>query len=202
MRILDERVYVGPNLYAHFPVVRLRVDLGVFEDWPSARLGPAFIDGLLAALPGLRDHGCSYRRPGGLVRRLREDEGTWMGHILEHVALELQGLAGADVTFGKTRSSGRRGQYDVVYEYEQRDVGLRAAKLGLRLLLSLVPAELRPADAVPAGFAFAREREEFIRYAQRHALGPSTAELAHGPTRGYVRDRHGIRRAREDEPGD
>ncbi|HEU4699223.1 MAG TPA: cyanophycin synthetase [Gemmatimonadales bacterium] len=177
MRILDETVYVGPNLYARFPVLRLLVDLGVFEEWPSARLGAPFIDGLLAALPGLHDHGCSYRAPGGLARRLREDEGTWLGHILEHVALELQELAGAHVTFGKTRGAGPRGHYHVVYEYEQRDVGLRAGELALTLLMSLVPAALRPAGAVPDGFDFARERDEFIRWAQRRAFGPSTAAL-------------------------
>ena len=65
---------------------------------------PAFVDGLVAALPGLGEHGCSYREPGGFIRRMREDEGTWLGHVLEHVAIELQNVAGEDVTFGKTRS--------------------------------------------------------------------------------------------------
>lgn len=177
MQVLERQVYVGPNLYARFPLIRLVVDLGAFEEWPSARLGPAFIDGLLEALPGLHDHGCSHAEPGGFARRLREGEGTWMGHILEHVALELQELTGAHVTFGKTRSLAMPGHYWLVYEYEQRDVGLRAADLGLVLLMSLVPSELRPAGAVPDGFVFDRARDEFIRYAQRHALGPSTAAL-------------------------
>ena len=119
MRILDRAVYVGPNLYAHFPVIRLDVDLGVLEDWPSAKLGPDFINGLLAALPGLTQHGCSYGEPGGFVRRLREGEGTWMGHILEHVAIALQVLTGSKVAFGKTRGSGEPGQYHVVYEYQE-----------------------------------------------------------------------------------
>jgi len=108
MRILDRAVYVGPSLYAHFPVIRLEVDLGPLEEWPSAKLGPAFIDRLIEALPGLHEHGCSYGEPGGFIRRLREDEGTWMGHILEHVAIELQNVAGEPVTFGKTRGAGRR----------------------------------------------------------------------------------------------
>src|SRR5690606_1579532 len=111
MKILDRAVYVGPSLYAHFPVIRLDVDLGELEDWPSARLGERFIDSLLAALPGLNEHGCSYGEPGGLVRRLHEGEGTWMGHILEHVAIELQNIAGHHITFGKTRSLGPRGHY-------------------------------------------------------------------------------------------
>ena len=73
MRILDRAVYVGPSLYAHFPVIRLDVDLGELENWPSGRLGPSFTDGLVAALPGLREHGCSYGKPGGFIRRLTED---------------------------------------------------------------------------------------------------------------------------------
>ena len=177
MRILERQVYVGPNLYAHFPVIRLLLDLEPLEDWPSAKLGAGFIDGLLAALPGLHEHGCSYRAPGGFVRRLREDEGTWMGHILEHVALELQARTGADVTFGKTRSTRIRGQYDVVYQYHQREVGLRAAELAVDLLHSLLPPELRGSGSVPGGFDLARERDDFIRYAQRRALGPSTGSL-------------------------
>ena len=111
MRIMDRAVYVGPSLYAHFPVIRLDVDLDALEDWPTARLGSAFIEPLLEALPGLADHGCSYGTAGGFVRRLREGDGTWMGHVLEHVAIELQCVAGHSITFGKTRSLGPRGQY-------------------------------------------------------------------------------------------
>ena len=104
MRILERTVYVGPSLHAHFPVIRLVVDLGELEQWPTGRLGPAFVDGLVAALPRLAEHGCSYRKPGGFLRRMREDEGTWLGHVFEHVAIELQNIAGEDVTFGKTPS--------------------------------------------------------------------------------------------------
>ncbi|MEO6690668.1 MAG: cyanophycin synthetase, partial [Dokdonella sp.] len=97
MRILDRSVFVGPSLYAHFPVIRLELDLGELEQWPTGRLGAAFVDGLVAALPGLEQHGCSYREPGGFIRRMREGEGTWLGHVLEHVAIELQNVAGEDV---------------------------------------------------------------------------------------------------------
>ncbi|GAF93601.1 unnamed protein product, partial [marine sediment metagenome] len=89
MRILDRSVYVGPSLYAHFPVIKLELDLGELENWPTAKLGEKFIDGLVEALPGLQEHGCSYREPGGFIRRMREGEGTWLGHVLEHVAIEL-----------------------------------------------------------------------------------------------------------------
>ncbi|MHC4408766.1 MAG: cyanophycin synthetase, partial [Planctomycetota bacterium] len=101
----------------------------------------------------------------------------WLGHVWEHVALELQNVAGMRVTFGRTRSSGTPGQYDVVYEYVDEEVGLEAGRLGLTLLHSLLPAELRPKGAVPDDFDFAEERDGFIRFAQRRALGPSTASL-------------------------
>jgi len=177
MRILDRSVYVGPSLYAHFPVIRLDLDLGPLEAWPTGRLGNGFVGELAAALPGLAEHGCSYKQPGGFLRRMREDEGTWLGHVLEHVAIELQNMAGEEVTFGKTRSAGAPGVYTVVYEYAQRDEGIAAGELGLRLLSSLLPAEIRPADSLPDGWSWQEARDEFIRFAQRRALGPSTAAL-------------------------
>ena len=180
MRILDRSVYVGPSVYALFPVIRLEVDLEALEEWPSTRLGPGFINGLLDLLPGLREHGCSYGEPGGFVRRLTEDEGTWMGHILEHVAIELQALAGHQVTFGKTRGADRPGLYHVVFEYEQQSVGLEAADLAMRLLRSLLPPELAKGVEVSSPdepFNFPEERDSFIRFAQRRNLGPSTMSL-------------------------
>jgi len=188
LKIEERNVYVGPSLYAHFPVIRLVLDLGPLEAWPSAKLGPAFIDGLLAALPGLQDHGCSFGEAGGFVRRLRggpqvgddpeQQQGTWLGHVFEHVAIELQNIAGEDVSFGKTRSvPGRPGVYAVVYEYAQRDEGIEAGELALKLLCSLLPAELRPQDVVPEDWQWEEARTDFIRYAQRRALGPSTASL-------------------------
>ncbi len=178
MRILERSVYVGPSMYAHFPVIRLELDLGPLEEWPTGRLGPGFVDGLVAALPSLAEHGCSFREPGGFIRRMREDEGTWLGHVLEHVAIELQNVAGEDVTFGKTRSiDGRPGVYTVVYEYAQREEGIAAGDLAIRLLSSLLPEAIRPAASVPEGWTWDEARDEFIRYAQRRALGPSTASL-------------------------
>jgi cyanophycin synthetase len=183
MRILDRSVYVGPSLYAHFPVIRLDLDLGELEQWPTGRLGGGFVDALAAALPGLAEHGCSYREPGGLFRRMREGDGTWLGHVLEHVGIELQNLAGEEVTFGKTRSTGTPGVYTVVYEYAQRDEGIAAGELALRLIASLLPDPLRPADAVPADWSWTEARDEFIRFAQRRALGPSTASLVRAAER-------------------
>ena len=182
MKIVERNVYVGPSLYAHFPVIRLVLDLGPLEAWPTGRLGSAYVDALIAVLPGLHDHGCSYGEPGGFIRRMRGDEndpeGTWLGHVLEHVAIELQNVAGEAVTFGKTRSiDGQPGVYTVVYEYEQRDEGIEAGELALQLLCSLLPADIRPAGTVPDDWHWADARDAFIRYAQRRALGPSTASL-------------------------
>jgi len=177
MRILDRSVYVGPSLYAQFPVIRLDLDLEELEQWPTVRLGKDFIGGLLRALPGLHEHGCSYGEPGGFVRRMGEDEGTWLGHVLEHVAIELQNVAGEQVTFGKTRGAGRDGVYTVVYEYAQKEEGIEAGELAMRLLGSLLPEAIRPERLVPEGWEWNTARDEFIRYAQRRALGPSTMSL-------------------------
>ena len=176
MKILATNVYVGPNLYANFRVIRLTIDLGTLEQWPTVKLGPGFVSALCEALPGLREHTCSYSEKGGFLRRMTEDEGTWMGHVLEHVAIELQNMTGAKVSFGKTRGAGKPGHYDVVYEYEQEDVGLEAARVGLTLINSLLPEAARQA-AVPEGYSWDKERDAFIRLAQRRALGPSTASL-------------------------
>ncbi len=176
MRIVDQRTYVGPNLYATFPVIRYTLELGPLEQHPSATI-PGFVDALLERIPTLAEHGCSYGEPGGFVRRLREDGGTWMGHVLEHVAIELQNLCGHRVSFGKTRSTGAaEGQYHVVFAYEEASVGERAGQLALRLLHHLLPPELAQAD-LDDDFDFEAELEALIRASQRRALGPSTASL-------------------------
>jgi cyanophycin synthetase len=150
------------------PAIRLVVDIGDLEDRPSNTI-PGFSERLIDLIPSLYDHGCSLGYPGGFVQRLRE--GTWMGHVLEHVALELQNLAGAVVTRGKTRGADEPGVYNVVYEFAQEDVGLAAGRLGVRLLNHLI-------DAAEPGFDFVRELEDdVIRVAERLAYGPSTGAI-------------------------
>jgi cyanophycin synthetase len=113
LQVIECRVYRGPHLYSHTPMIRIQVDLGALEEWPTSRL-PGFSDKLLACLPGLAQHTCSLGKPGGFASRL--NEGTWMGHVIEHVALEIQAMAGMGVTRGKTRSvRNRRGQYNILY---------------------------------------------------------------------------------------
>jgi cyanophycin synthetase len=177
MKILDTRVYRGPNQYALRKVIRLRVDLGELEDYPTRKL-PGFTEALLAAMPTLYEHTCSYDEPGGLIRRMTEDEGTWLGHVLEHVAIELQCLAGTPVSYGKTRSHDLPlGQYHVIFSFDEEVVGLEAGEIGLRLIRSLLPPE-REAH-LSGAFDFQEELEGLVRLAQRRAFGPSTAALVH-----------------------
>jgi cyanophycin synthetase len=179
MKIVSTNVFVGPNVWASFPVIRHVVDLGVLEDWPSAKIGQEYVDALVEALPGLHEHGCSYREPGGFVRRLREDEGTWLGHVMEHCALEIQGVAGSDVTFGRTRSTGDHGCYNMVYAYGQRDVGLEAGQMALRLLMHLLPDSLKEQieyDFDPE-FDWDAELKAFVLHSQKREFGPSTGSL-------------------------
>jgi cyanophycin synthetase len=175
MKILETRVYRGPNLYALRPVIRLRVDLGELEDFPTAKL-PGFSECLLELIPSLCGHACSDDGDGGFVRRLTDDEGTWLGHVLEHLAIELQILAGTPVSFGKTRSEHLpAGQYHVVYSYVEEAVGLAAGDLALRVIRHLLPPEREAHD--PSPFDVQAELERLVRTAQRYALGPSTAAL-------------------------
>ena len=169
LRILETRVLRGPNYWAREPVIRLLVDLGVLEDFPSDKL-PGFTDALVALLPTLEDHACSLGRRGGFITRLRE--GTWAGHIAEHIALEFQNLAGTDVRHGKTRAAGLPGQYNCIYEYREEAVGLEAGKMAVALVNHLVAP-----DDPEVFFDFAPELERLIRLAERQAFGPSTQAL-------------------------
>ncbi|MCP4878824.1 MAG: cyanophycin synthetase [Gammaproteobacteria bacterium] len=179
MKITATNVYVGPSIYANFPVIRMVLDIGMLVDWPSVKCGREFTDGLQQVLPSLVEHGCSYREAGGFIRRLTEDEGTWMGHIMEHVALEIQNIAGSGVSFGRTRTTGETGMYNMVYAYKQRDVGIEAGHLALRLLMHLLPEHLQQQVDYPidAAFNFESELEDFVHRAQRREFGPSTQSL-------------------------
>ena len=105
LRIIDTRALRGPNIWSRSPAIVMLVDLGVLEDFPSNTI-PGFNEALLELIPTLEDHACSLGRRGGFVTRLHD--GTWLGHVTEHVALELQSLAGTESHAGKTRSVRRR----------------------------------------------------------------------------------------------
>ncbi|HEY0437884.1 MAG TPA: hypothetical protein VGC92_14680, partial [Phenylobacterium sp.] len=178
MRLLEKGIYRGPHLFSATPMVRLQVDLGALEDWPTDRL-PEFRDGLISLLPGLAEHGCSFKTRGGFLRRL--EAGTWMGHVAEHVALELQTRAGDPVTRGKTRSvQGRPGVYNVLFEYRHEDVGLAAGYAAFRLVASLLPVPLQGLVGAPGGdqpFDLAETQRQLADLARKARLGPTTAAL-------------------------
>lgn len=168
LNIRQTTVYRGASIWARMPVVHYVLDIGELEDRPSNKI-PGFYEHLTELIPSLYEHGCSLGRPGGFLQRLRE--GTWMGHVLEHIAIELQNLAGADVSRGKTRSTGERGVYNVIFQYEQEDVGLAAGTLALRLLNHLI-------YGTESDFDFVHEHEEnVIKLAARFAYGPSTGAI-------------------------
>jgi cyanophycin synthetase len=114
MQVRKVQTLRGPNIWANFPVLEAWVDLGPLNV-PSDTL-PGFNDRLKAFLPSMIEHRCSEGQRGGFFERLRR--GTYMGHILEHVVLELQTLAGSDCGFGRTRESNEEGVYKVAIEYQ------------------------------------------------------------------------------------
>jgi cyanophycin synthetase len=167
LSIIESRVYRGGNLWSYNPAIHLVVDLGVLEAYPTDTLD-GFTDRLVGLLPGLANHTCSRGVKGGFVERMRE--GTWLGHVAEHVALQLQQEAGHDLRRGKTREvKGHPGRYNVIYDYTDETVGLAAGSLAVRLLNELV----QPED----GFDFAEELDVFLRRAERAAFGPSTGAI-------------------------
>src|SRR5262245_36323240 len=119
LAIIETRVYRGANIWSYEKAIHLVVDLGSLEDWPTDRL-PGFTERLLNLLPGLHNHSCSRGRKGGFVERL--NEGTWLGHVAEHVALQLQQEVGHDLRRGKTRQvRGEPGRYNVIYGYSDEN---------------------------------------------------------------------------------
>src|SRR6476646_4711821 len=167
LTIVQVRVYRGPNVWSYDKALHVVVDLGVLEQFPTNTL-PGFTDRLLELLPGLEAHTCSRGHRGGFIERLRE--GTWLGHVAEHVALQLQQEAGHDIRRGKTRQvKGRPGVYNVVFGYVDERVALAAARLAVRLVNHLVEAD--------PDFDFAAELDLFLRRAERTAFGPSTAAI-------------------------
>ncbi len=166
LQIVQTQVFRGPNYFSYDPAIRLVVDLGSLEHWPSNTI-PGFNDTLLEMLPGVGEHSCSRGHAGGFRERL--EEGTWAGHVAEHIAIELQRESGAQVYRGKTRSTGTPGQYNVTYGYWEEQVGLAAGRLAVRLVNHLVKPE--------RGFEFDQELERLILLAERRAFGPSTQAI-------------------------
>jgi cyanophycin synthetase len=161
----------GPNLWANFPVLEAWVELGEYRDCSSDEV-PGFNDRLMAWLPGLVEHRCSVGERGGFFERLRR--GTYPAHILEHIALELQTLAGTEVGYGKARATSEEGVYRVVVEYENEELARACLDAARDLFLAAVHDH--PFDV----HAKVRELREL---AHDVCLGPSTASIVRAARR-------------------
>jgi cyanophycin synthetase len=163
--ILRVTYLAGPSIWTYQPIIEAWIDLGELEDYPSNTI-PGFYERLTGMLPSLVEHYCGVGERGGFLQRLRT--GTWTGHIMEHVCLELQSLAGMPVTFGKARETDVRGVYKVVFRTDQEQVGRKALELGKELVLAAINDE--PFDVAGA-------IEQLRRRIDRDYLGPSTAHI-------------------------
>ncbi len=167
MKIIEIKVLRGPNYWSvrRPKLIQMKLDLEDLEQRPTNKI-PGFLDRLEKTFPTLYEHRCSEGKPGGFF--LRVEEGTWMGHVIEHVALELQTLAGMDTGFGRTRSTGKDGEYYVVFSYMEEDAGVYAAEAAVRVTQALV-------DDVPYDLQHDVQQLREIREDTR--LGPSTGAI-------------------------
>ena len=177
MKVIRTAVYEGPNIYAPVPVIRRRIDLETLEGWPTGRLGPAFTDALLAHLPGLGEHDGPDGAPGDFAGALVEKDGVPLGQVMAHAVLALQRLGGDGIEFAEARPAGATGVYDVLYGYEEAEVGIVAGQLALALIGHLLPSGLRPEAGAPRDFDFARRRERFIGFAGERYLNYNTVPM-------------------------
>jgi cyanophycin synthetase len=160
----------GPNIWTYRPVIEAWLDIGELEECPSNTL-PGFNQRLTAWLPGLVEHRCGVGERGGFLERLRD--GTWAGHILEHIVLELQNMAGMKTGFGKTRSTADRGIYKMAFRTRDEVVGRAALQAGHALLMAAVNDTPFDIKATVAGLT------ELV---DRYCLGPSTANIVDAAT--------------------
>lgn len=170
MRILKIQTLRGPNYWSirRHKLIVMRLDLEELIDKPSNVL-PGFYEGLVEALPSLEEHFCSPGVRGGFLSRVKE--GTMMGHIIEHLALELQELVGMRVGFGRTRETGTAGIYQVVFEYIDEQAGRYAARAAVRLCQSIIDTGTYPQRELE------QDLKDLTELARDAALGPSTEAL-------------------------
>lgn len=155
----------GPNIWTYRPVIEAWLDIGELEDFPSNTL-PGLTERLTTWLPGLIEHRCGVGTRGGFLERLQE--GTWAGHILEHIVLELQNMAGMKTGFGKTRSVGEQGIYKMAFRTREEGVGRAALEAGRELLLAAINDE---------PFDMKGTVERLTDLVDRRCLGPSTGHI-------------------------
>jgi len=167
MKILEIKVLKGPNYWSirRHKLIQMKIDLEQMEEKPTNTI-PGFRERLEKTLPSLYEHRCSELIPGGFF--LRVEEGTWLGHVIEHVALELQTLAGMDMGFGRTRTTGKKGEYFVVFDYMEEEAGVYAAKAAYRLVEAL---------ANEKDYNFDEDVQKLREIREDTRLGPSTGSL-------------------------
>ena len=167
MKILDTKVMRGPNYWSikRKKLVQFTLDLEELEIQPTNEI-PGFYEGLQQLLPSLYDHRCSRGKSGGFFERVQE--GTWMGHVVEHIALELQSLAGIKAGFGRTRGTGRTGVYHVVFEYDEEDAGIYAGHASISLCEAIINGQHFDVDHTVA---------QIRQLWYRDKPGPSTASI-------------------------
>ncbi len=172
MEILEIRTLRGPNYWSGYwkKLIIMRLDIGEYEERPTDKID-GFYGRMTELLPTLHSHGCSYQEEGGFLRRV--EEGTWAGHVIEHFALELQTLAGMDTGYGRTRETGEKGIYNVVYSYLEEEVGRHAGRAAMKLFLDL--AEGKSLTDIKPSLAECIQKMREIREDVR--FGPSTGSL-------------------------
>ena len=167
MKIVEIKVLRGPNYWSirRGKLIQMKLDLEEMEEKPTNSI-PGFKERLEKLLPSLYEHTCSVGDPGGFFERVIE--GTWMGHVIEHIALELQTLAGMDTGFGRTRGTGKHGEYYVVFSYMEEEAGKYAARAAVKICKALTIDE---AYDLETDIQNLREIREDTR------LGPSTGGI-------------------------
>ena len=155
----------GPNIWTNYKALEAWVDIGKFEDFPSDKL-PGFSDRIMAWLPSMIEHRCGIGKRGGFFQRLTT--GTYLGHILEHVTIELQSLAGVPVEFGRARETSERGVYKVVIEFTEEQFARAAMQTARALILAAV-------DDTP--FDVNDEVNKLRKLADELCLGPGTRSI-------------------------
>ena len=172
MKIDEIRTLRGPNYWSGYwkKLIIMRLDIGEYEDKPSDKI-EGFYERMDEVMPSLHSHGCSYKEEGGFQKRVIE--GTWAGHIIEHFALEMQTLAGMEVGYGRTRETGEKGIYNVVFAYAEEEVGRYAARAAVRLFLEL--AEGKSIETIKQ--TLAEEIHEMRVIRERVRFGPSTGSI-------------------------
>jgi len=137
LKIVSIKTVEGKNKwdYPKDKLVHMVFDLGEWEEFSSADI-PNFYENIKKYLPSMDAHRCSVGRKGGFFSRVKG--GTWLGHIIEHIALELQTLAGDDTGFGRTRGTSKKGEYNVIFNYENKKMGISAAKEAVEVAKKLI----------------------------------------------------------------